>query len=140
MGMMKEFKAFAMRGNVLDLAVGVIIGGAFGKIIGSFVGDVMMPILGLLLGGVDFTGKFLSLKGGSFATLAEAKAANVPTLNYGVFLQSIIDFVIVAFAIFMLIKAINSTQKKEAEKLAPPPAPSNEEKLLTEIRDALRAR
>ena len=140
MGMMKEFKAFAMRGNVLDLAVGVIIGGAFGKIIGSFVGDVMMPILGLLLGGVDFTGKFLSLKGGSFATLAEAKAANVPTLNYGVFLQSIIDFVIVAFAIFMLIKAINSTQKKEAEKPAPPPAPSNEEKLLTEIRDALRAR
>jgi len=140
MGMMKEFKAFAMRGNVLDLAVGVIIGGAFGKIIGSFVGDVMMPVLGLLLGGVDFTGKFLSLKGGSFATLAEAKAANVPTLNYGVFLQSIIDFVIVAFAIFMLIKAINSTQKKEAEKLAPPPAPSNEEKLLTEIRDALRAR
>ena len=140
MGMMKEFKAFAMRGNVMDLAVGVIIGGAFGKIIGSFVGDVMMPVLGLLLGGVDFTGKFLSLKGGSFATLAEAKAANVPTLNYGVFLQSIIDFVIVAFAIFMLIKAINSTQKKEAEKLAPPPAPSNEEKLLTEIRDALRAR
>ena len=140
MGMMKEFKAFAMRGNVLDLAVGVIIGGAFGKIIGSFVGDVMMPVLGLLLGGVDFTGKFLSLKGGSFGTLAEAKAANVPTLNYGVFLQSIIDFVIVAFAIFMLIKAINSTQKKEAEKLAPPPAPSNEEKLLTEIRDALRAR
>ena len=140
MGMMKEFKDFTMRGSVLDLAVGVIIGGAFGKIIGSFVGDVMMPVLGLILGGVDFTGKFLPLKGGAFATLAEAKAANVPTLNYGVFLQSIVDFVIVAFAIFMLIKGINSTRKKELEKPAPPPGPSNEEKLLGEIRDLLKAR
>ncbi len=140
MGLIKEFKTFAMRGNVLDLAVGVIIGGAFGKIVGSFVSDVMMPVLGLLMGGVDFTAKFLPLKGGSYATLADAKAANAATLNYGVFLQSIIDFVIVAFAIFLLIKGVNSMQKKEAEKPAPPPAPSNEEKLLAEIRDLLKAR
>ena len=140
MGLIKEFKTFAMRGNVLDLAVGVIIGGAFGKIVGSFVSDVMMPILGLFMGGVDFTGKFVALKGGTYATLAEAKAANAATLNYGVFLQSIIDFVIVAFAIFLLIKGVNSMQKKEAEKPAPPPAPSNQEKLLAEIRDLLKAR
>ncbi len=140
MGLVKEFKIFAMRGNVLDLAVGVIIGGAFGKIVGSFVSDVMMPVLGLLMGGVDFTAKFLPLKGGSYATLAEAKAANAATLNYGVFLQSIIDFVIVAFAIFLLIKGVNSMQKKEAEKPAPPPTPSNQEKLLAEIRDLLKAR
>lgn len=140
MGLIKEFKTFAMRGNVLDLAVGVIIGGAFGQIVSSFVSDVMMPVLGLLMGGVDFTAKFLPLKGGSYATLAEAKAANAATLNYGVFLQSIIDFVIVAFAIFLLIKGVNAMQKKESEKPAPPPAPSNEEKLLAEIRDLLRAR
>ncbi len=140
MGMMKEFREFAMRGNVLDLAIGVIIGSAFGKIVGSFVGDVMMPLLSLVLGGVDFTGKFISLKGGAYATLAEAKAANAATLNYGVFLQSVIDFVIVAFVIFLLIKGINSTQKKQAEAPAPPPAPSAEEKLLTEIRDLLKAR
>lgn len=140
MGLIKEFKTFAMRGNVLDLAVGVIIGGAFGKIVGSFVSDVMMPVLSLLMGGVDFTAKFLPLKGGSYATLADAKAANAATLNYGVFLQSIIDFLIVAFAIFLLIKGVNAMQKKEAEKPAPPPAPSNEEKLLAEIRDLLKAR
>lgn len=140
MGLIKEFKTFAMRGNVLDLAVGVIIGSAFGKIVGSFVGDVVMPVLSLLMGGVDFTGKFLALKGGTYATIADAKAANEATLNYGVFIQTILDFLIVAFAIFLLIKAVNSMQKKEAEKPAPPPAPSNEEKLLAEIRDLLKAR
>lgn len=140
MSMMKEFRDFAMRGNVLDLAIGVIIGSAFGKIVGSFVGDVMMPVLSLLLGGVDFTGKFISLKGGSYATLAEAKAANAATLNYGVFLQSVIDFVIVAFVIFLLIKGINATQKKQAAAPAPPPEPSAQEKLLGEIRDLLKSR
>jgi len=140
MSMMKEFKAFAMRGNVLDLAVGVIIGGAFGKIVGSFVGDVMMPVLGLLMGGVDLSGKFVALKGGSFATLADAKAANAATLNYGQFLQTVIDFLIVAFAIFLLIKGVNSMQKKEEAKPAPPPGPTPDQKLLTEIRDLLKAR
>jgi large conductance mechanosensitive channel len=138
--MLQEFKQFAMRGNVLDLAVGVVIGAAFGKIVGSFVGDVLTPVLGLVLGGVDFSQLFISLKGGTYANLAEAKAANVPVLAYGAFLQAIFDFVIVAFAIFLLVKGVNSMQRKQAAAPAPPPAPSAEEKLLTEIRDALRAR
>lgn len=138
--MLQEFKKFAMRGNVLDLAVGVIIGAAFGKIVASFVGDLVTPVLGLLLGGVDFTNLFVPLRGGPFATLAEAKAAGVPVLAFGTFVQTIIDFLIVAFAIFLLIKAVNSAQRKEAAAPPPPPPPSAEEKLLTEIRDLLRSR
>jgi len=137
MGMAQEFKAFAMRGNVVDMAVGIIIGGAFGKIVSSFVGDVLMPPIGLALGGVDFSNLAL--------TLQEATAdSEAVTLNYGVFINTVLDFLIIAFAIFMVVKAMNtamdSMKKKEAAAPAAPPAPSKEEVLLTEIRDALRAR
>ncbi len=105
--MLKEFKAFAMRGNVVDMAVGIIIGAAFGKIITSFVGDILMPPIGLLLGKVDFSNLFITLSEKSFNTVAEAKAAGVPTLNYGLFLNAVIDFIIVAFAIFLLVRQMN---------------------------------
>jgi large conductance mechanosensitive channel len=133
--MLKEFKEFAMKGNVLDMAIGVIIGGAFGKIVGSLVSDVLMPPLGLLLGKVDFTSLFLNLSGQPLTSLADAKAKGAPTLNYGLFLQSVFDFLIIAFVIFMVVKQVNRL-KKEAPP--PPPGPTNEERLLTEIRDALR--
>ena len=110
--MLKEFKEFAMKGNVLDMAIGVIIGGAFGKIVSSLVSDVMMPPIGKVLGGVDFTGLFLNLSGNPQPSLAAAKAAGAPTLNYGVFLQSVFDFVIIAFVIFMLVKQINRFKKE----------------------------
>ena len=139
--MLKEFRDFAMRGNVLDMAIGVIIGGAFGKIVSSFVSDVLMPPIGLLMGKVDFSSLFLNLSGTPQPSLAAAKAAGAPTLNYGVFLQSVFDFIIIAFVIFMLVKQVNRF-KKEAPPAAPaPPAgPTNEEKLLMEIRDALKGR
>jgi large conductance mechanosensitive channel len=131
MGMLKEFKDFAMRGNVVDLAVAVVIGGAFGKIVTSFVNDVIMPPIGLLLGGVDFSDLKILLKNAT----EEAEAV---TLNYGAFVNTLIDFIIVAFAIFMVIKAINATKKKQPAPPPPaPPAPSREETLLTEIRDLL---
>ena len=139
--MLKEFRDFAMRGNVLDMAIGVIIGGAFGKIVSSLVSDVMMPPIGLLLGGVDFTGLFLNLSGTAQPSLAAAKVAGTPTLNYGVFLQTVFDFIIIAFVIFLLVKQMNRL-KKEAPPAPPPPppGPTNEEKLLMEIRDALKGR
>jgi large conductance mechanosensitive channel len=136
--MLKEFRDFAMRGNVLDMAIGVIIGGAFGKIVSSLVSDVLMPPLGLLLGKVDFSSLFLNMSGTPQPSLAAAKAAGAPTLNYGVFLQSVFDFIIIAFVIFMLVKQVNRF-KKEAPP-APPAGPTNEEKLLMEIRDALKNR
>jgi large conductance mechanosensitive channel len=136
--MLKEFRDFAMRGNVLDMAIGVIIGGAFGKIVSSLVSDVLMPPLGLLLGKVDFSSLFLNMSGTPQPSLAAAKAAGAPTLNYGVFLQSVFDFIIIAFVIFMLVKQVNRF-KKEAPP-APPAGPTNEEKLLMEIRDALKDR
>lgn len=105
--MLKEFKEFAMKGNVLDMAVGIIIGAAFGKIVSSFVADVLTPPLGLLLGGIDFTNLFVNLSGGGYATMEAAKAAGAPTLNYGLFLQATIDFLIVAFAIFLVVKWVN---------------------------------
>jgi len=108
--MLKEFKAFAMRGNVLDMAIGIIIGGAFGKIISSFVNDVLMPPIGLLLGGVDFSNLFVSLGSGEFASLAAAEEAGAPILKYGIFLNTVIDFLIVAFAIFLLVRAVNRLQ------------------------------
>jgi len=118
--MLKEFKEFAMRGNVLDMAVGIIIGAAFGKIVSSMVSDILMPPLGLLLGQVDFTSLFINLSGQAYPSLTAAKAAGAPTINYGVFLQTVFDFVIVAFAIFLLIRQINKlTRKPEA-----PPAPA----------------
>lgn len=119
--MLKEFREFAMRGNVLDMAIGIVIGAAFGKIVSSFVADILMPPIGLLLGGVDFSNIFLTLSGGDYASLEEAKAAGAATWNVGLFINTVIDFLIVAFAIFLLIKAINNLKRKEA---VPPPAPS----------------
>jgi large conductance mechanosensitive channel len=136
--MLKEFKEFAMRGNVLDMAIGVIIGGAFGKIVSSLVSDVLMPPIGLVMGKVDFSSLFINLSSTPQPSLAAAKAAGTPTLNYGVFLQSVFDFLIIAFVIFMLIKQVNRFKKEELPP--PPPGPTNEEKLLMEIRDALKSR
>ncbi|MEA4846244.1 MAG: large conductance mechanosensitive channel protein MscL [Clostridiaceae bacterium] len=113
--MWKEFKTFAMKGNVIDLAVGVIIGGAFGKIVSSLVGDIIMPLVGLLLGRLDFTNLFITLGDGSFKTLTEAREAGVATLNYGLFINNIIDFLIIAFAIFVVIKQINRISRKKEE-------------------------
>jgi len=139
--MLKEFKEFAMKGNVLDMAIGVIIGGAFGKIVSSLVSDVLMPPIGLLTGGVDFSSLFLNLSGTSQPSLTAAKAAGVPTINYGVFLQATFDFIIIAFVIFMLVKQVNRFKKEApAAPPPPPPGPTNEEKLLMEIRDALKGR
>ena len=132
MSMMSEFKDFAMKGNVVDMAVGIVIGGAFGKIVSSFVADVLMPPIGLLLGNVDFSDLAVTLK-------AAEEGADAVLMKYGVFIQTIVDFIIIAFAIFMVVKAMNSMKKKEEEKPAAPPAPSKEEVLLTEIRDALRS-
>jgi len=120
--MLKEFKQFAMRGNVIDMAVGIIIGAAFGKIITSLVGDILMPPLGLILGKVDFSSLFLNISGKSYDTLAAAKAAGAPTINYGMFINNIIDFLIVAFAIFLLIRMVNRWNKP-----APAAAPTTKE-------------
>jgi large conductance mechanosensitive channel len=135
--MLQEFKAFAMRGNVVDMAVGIVIGGAFGKIVSSFVADVIMPPIGLLMGGVDFSSLFINLSDVSYATLAAAEEAGAPVIKYGSFINTVLDFVIIAFAIFMVVKGMNSMKKKEEEKPAEPPKPSAEETLLTEIRDLL---
>jgi len=121
-----------MRGNVVDMAVGIVIGGAFGKIVSSFVADVLMPPIGLLMGNVDFSDLAVTLQ-------AAGEGVEAVTLRYGVFIQTVVDFVIIAFAIFLVVKAMNSMKKKEEEKPAEPPKPSNEEVLLTEIRDALRS-
>jgi large conductance mechanosensitive channel len=139
--MFKEFKAFAMRGNVVDMAVGIIIGAAFGKIISSLVKDIIMPPIGVLLGGVDFSNLFIDLSMSGYKTIAAAEAAGAPLLKYGLFINTVIDFSIVAFAIFMMIKAMNKLKKQEAEAPPPPPPePTAEEKLLTEIRDLLKTK
>jgi large conductance mechanosensitive channel len=136
MKIVKEFKMFAMKGNVVDMAVGIIIGAAFGKIVSSLVSDVIMPPLGLLIGGVDFTDLKITLKE---ASVDQAGAAiNAVSLNYGTFLQTTFDFLIVAFAIFLMIKAMNNLKKQEETAPAAPPEPNKEEKLLTEIRDLLK--
>lgn len=131
MSMMKEFRDFAMRGNVVDMAVGIVIGAAFGKIITAFVNGVLMPPIGLLVGGVDFSELSMTLQE------ASGEVAAV-TLNYGAFIQTVVDFIIIAFAIFMVVKAMNKMKKKEEAKPAAPPKPSAEESLLTEIRDLLK--
>jgi len=138
MGLLKEFKEFAVKGNVIDLAVGVIIGGAFGKIVSSFVNDVIMPPLGLLIGGVDFKQLKLVLKDETVDAAGETVAA--VTLNYGMFIQNVVDFTIIAFVIFMAIKGINTLNRKKEEAPAPtaPPEPTHTEKLLEEIRDLLK--
>jgi len=139
--MLKEFKEFALRGNVLDMAIGVIIGGAFGKIVSSLVSDVLMPPIGLLMGKVDFSSLFINLSDTSHPSLVAAKAAGAPTLNYGVFLQSVFDFLIIAFVIFMFIKQVNRFKRQATPPPPPPPpGPTNEEKLLMEIRDLLKSR
>ena len=140
--MWNEFKKFAIQGNALDLAIGVIIGAAFGKIVSSLVEDVLMPPLGLIIGKVDFSNLFLSLTGHHYDSLAAARAAGAPTLNYGVFLNNIINFLIVAFAIFILVQQINRLRAAppEPEPQAAPAEPSEEVKLLTQIRDLLRSR
>ncbi|AYF88467.1 large-conductance mechanosensitive channel protein MscL [Pseudomonas sp. JS3066] len=132
MSLLNEFKAFAVKGNVVDMAVGIIIGAAFGKIVSSFVGDVIMPPIGLLIGGVDFS---------DLAIILKAAEGEIPAvvLSYGKFIQTILDFVIVAFAIFMGVKVINKLKREEAAAPELPPAPSPEETLLTEIRDLLKA-
>ena len=135
--MFDEFKKFAMRGNVVDMAVGIIIGAAFGKIVSSAVNDLIMPPIGMLLGGVDFSNLFINLGGVSYETLAAAEAAGAPVIKYGVFINTVLDFIIVAFAIFVAIKMMNKLQKEGEAAPAPPPEPTAEVKLLTEIRDAL---
>ncbi len=143
--MLKEFREFAIKGNMLDMAVGIVLGAAFGTIVASLVSDVIMPPVGLALGGVDFAEKFLLLKagdpGGPYATLAAAQEAGAVTLNWGVFFNAVISFLIIAFAVFMLVKSFTRVRKNmEAEKAAaPPPAPPKEQILLTEIRDLLKA-
>ena len=141
--MLKEFKEFAIKGNMLDMAVGIIIGAAFGTIIQSLVNDVLMPPIGLLLGGVDFSDLFLTLQAGAtpgpYATLAAAQEAGAVTINYGVFANAVISFLIVAFSVFMVVRAFNRLKRQEEAAPAAPPAPSAEEKLLGEIRDLLKA-
>jgi large conductance mechanosensitive channel len=139
LGLIKEFKEFAMRGNVMDMAVGIIIGAAFGKIVSSLVNDIIMPPIGKLMGNVDFSSLFVNLGEGEYESLAAAKEAGAATLNYGVFVNTVLDFIIVAFAIFMVIKIMNSARRKEEEAPKSPPEPSKEEQLLTEIRDLLKA-
>lgn len=143
MGFFKEFKDFATKGNVIDLAVGVIIGAAFQKIVSALVENIFMPVLGILTGPVDFKEKYFLLntsKGASFESLAKAKEAGAPVLAYGLFIQTCIEFIIIAFCIFLLVKGINSLHRKKAEapKPAAPPEPTPQEKLLMEIRDELK--
>jgi len=134
--MLKEFKEFISKGNVLDMAVGVIIGAAFGKIVASFTADIIMPPVGLLLGKVDFANLFINLSSKPAETLAAAKAAGLPTVNYGIFFNTVIDFLIVGFAVFLVVKQAN---RLRGEAPAPAPAgPTKDQQLLTEIRDLLR--
>lgn len=136
--MLKEFRDFAMRGNVIDLAVGIIIGAAFTTVVNSLVNDIIMPPIGFVMNGIDFSNFFLVLKGDDYASLQAAKDAGAVTINYGLFLNAVINFLIVAFAVFLLIKQVNRF-KRQADA-APPPPPSKSEELLSEIRDLLRQR
>ncbi len=138
MKVLQEFKDFAMKGNVVDMAVGVIIGGAFGKIVSSLVNDLIMPPIGKLLGGVDFSSLFIDMSGVGYVSLAEAQKAGAATINYGVFLNTIINFLIVAFCLFMVIKGMNAMKKKEAAKPGVPVVAPRNEVLLEEIRDLLK--
>ena len=139
MGFIKEFKEFALKGNVMDMAIGVIIGAAFGKIISSLVDDIIMPLVGSLVGGVDFTNKYIALSDKITAGLSLEKAKELGAVfAYGQFIQNVIDFIIIAFCIFLIIKGMNKMSKKKKEEPAAAPEPSAEEKLLTEIRDLLK--
>ena len=139
--MLKEFKEFAMRGNVIDLAVAVIIGTAFGKIVTSLVNDIVMPPIGLLLGGADFTDLFITLQGESYDSLAAAQEAGAVTLNYGVFVNTVVQFLVIAFTIFLVVRQLNKLKRKEeTAEAAAPPEPPRQEVLLEEIRDLLKSR
>lgn len=138
MGLVSEFKEFIAKGNVLDLAVGVIIGAAFGKIVTSLTDDIIMPIIGLALGKIDFANLFIAVNGQTYTTLAEAKKAGVGTINYGLFLNALINFVIIAFIIFMIVRAANRIRKAPVEVVAVPALPTTDQQLLMDIRDALR--
>ena len=139
MGFIKEFKEFAVKGNVMDMAVGVIIGGAFGKIVTSLVNDVLMPVISLVTGGIDFTNLFINLSGDEkYATLAAAQEAGASVFAYGQFLQNIVDFIIVAFCIFLMLKGINKINRKKEEPAPEAPAGPTQEELLAEIRDLLK--
>ena len=138
MGFIKEFKEFAMKGNVMDMAVGVIIGGAFGKIVTSLVNHIIMPLIGIVTGGVNFNDMFVNLRDEKASSLADATEKGIAVFAYGAFIQSIIDFLIIAICIFLMIKAMNKLKKKRAAELEATPEPSAEEKLLTEIRDIIK--
>jgi large conductance mechanosensitive channel len=138
--MLKEFKEFISRGNVIDLAVGIIIGAAFTAIVNSLVEDIIMPPIGFVMGGIDFSNYFINLSGGEYRSLAEAQAAGAATINYGKFVNAVINFLIVAFAVFMLVRAVNRLRRKQAAAPEVPPAPTRQELLLTEIRDLLSGR
>jgi large conductance mechanosensitive channel len=139
MGFISEFKAFAMRGNVMDMAIGIVIGAAFGKIVSSFVKDVVMPPIGMITGGVDFSDMKMTLKE-AVVDGAGAETAAAVTLNYGMFVNTVIDFLIIALAIFVVVKIMNKAKKKEEEAPAAPPKPTKDQELLAEIRDSLKAR
>ncbi len=139
--MLKEFKEFAMKGNMIDMAVGIVIGAAFGAIISSLVDDVFMPLIGLLIGGIDFSNWFILLGdagGVKIPTISAAKEAGIATMNIGLFINAIIKFIIIAFALFVMVKGINSMKRKEEEKPKSPSAPPRQEVLLSEIRDLLK--
>ena len=143
--MFSEFKKFALRGNVLDMAVGIIIGAAFGTIVGSLVADIIMPPIGVILGKVDFANLFIVLKQGAveagpYLSVAQAKAAGAVTLNYGQFINALVSFIIVAFTVFLLVKGMNKLKKKEEAAPSEPPKPSKDQELLTEIRDILKGK
>jgi large conductance mechanosensitive channel len=135
--MLKEFKEFALRGNVVDMAVGIIIGAAFSTIVKSLVDDIIMPPIGVVTGGVDFSNMFVALNGEHYDSLAQARQAGAPTMNFGLFINSVISFTIVAFVLFMVVKAMNQLRRKQEEDPASEPPPSREVELLQEIRDAL---
>jgi len=137
--MLKEFREFIERGNVIELAVAFILGLAFNAIVKSLVNDMIMPVVGLITGGADFTNRFIVMGSGSFDTLAAAQEAGVATLNYGVFINTVIEFIIIAFVLFMMVRTYNRFRRKQEEAPAEPPAPPRQEVLLEEIRDALRS-
>ena len=138
--MFKEFKEFIARGNVMDMAVGIIMGAAFTAIVNSMVGDLIMPVIGVVTAGVDFGEQFIALDGGTYASLDAAKEAGASVVSYGVFINAVINFLIISFVVFMLVKGVNTLkrQAEEEEKAAPPPAPPKQEVLLEEIRDLLK--
>jgi len=137
--MLQEFKEFALRGNVVDMAVGIVIGAAFSTIVRSLVDDIVMPPMGVVTGGVDFSNMFIALNGGDYASLAQARQAGAPTLNFGLFINNVISFLIVAFVLFMVVKAMNRLRRKQEDEPQTEPRPSREVQLLKEIRDALVA-